>query len=195
MLKQALVGLRMLAVLTILTGVIYPLAVTILAQVIFPEQANGSLLVRNDQVVGSALIGQQTDDPGYFWARPSAVDYMQGSNLDHPGSSGATNYSWTSQALEQAVVQREAAFRQQNGLDDDVSVPTDVLFASGSGLDPHISPEAARLQADRVAAARGLDRQKVAALVETFVEAPQFGFLGQPRVNVLRLNLALEGLE
>ncbi|MBZ0299138.1 MAG: potassium-transporting ATPase subunit KdpC [Anaerolineae bacterium] len=188
-------GLRMLALLTLLTGVLYPLVVTIIAQAFFADQANGSLLLRDSQVIGSDLIGQQTDDPRYFWGRPSAVDTMQGSTPDHLGTSGATNYGWTSAALAELVAQRAAEFRQANGLSADTVVPADMLFASGSGLDPHISPESARLQIDRVADARGLPRQQVANLVERFVEAPQFGFLGQPRVNVLRVNLALDALQ
>jgi K+-transporting ATPase ATPase C chain len=194
--KQAIFnGLRMLVVMTILTGVIYPLFVTVVAQVFYADRANGSLLTRDNQVVGSELIGQQTDDPRYFWWRPSAVSYMQGATLDNPGSSGATNYGWTSTALTEAVSERTVAFRQQNSLSEGVSVPTDMLFASGSGLDPHISPEAARLQIDRVAATRDLDQETVAALVEQHIEMPQLGFLGKSRVNVLRLNLALDALE
>ena len=193
MFKQTLwTGLRMLAVLTVLTGVIYPLALTALAQLFFPDQANGSLLTRDGQVVGSALIGQQTGDPGYFWWRPSAVNSMLGSTLDSLASSGATNYGWTNRTLQAVVRQRAEALHQG---EDDRAIPTDLLFASGSGLDPHISPEAAFWQVDRVAAARELNRAEVAALVEQFVEEPQLGFLGQPRVNVLRLNLALDALE
>ncbi len=196
MMKQAiLISLRMLLLMTILTGVLYPLAITVLAQVIYPAQANGSLLTRDNQVVGSALIGQQSDDPRYFWGRPSAVNDMQDSSPDHLGSSGASNYGWANKTLADQVAQRESDFRQANGLGADTAVPSDMLYASASGLDPDISPDAARLQIDRVAAARGLDRQQVAALVEQFVEVPQFGFLGQPRVNVLRLNLALDELK
>jgi K+-transporting ATPase ATPase C chain len=120
---------------------------------------------------------------------------MQGATLNNLGSSGATNYGWTSATLANEVAQRHADFRQQNDLSDSVPVPDEMLFASGSGLDPHISPEAARLQIDRVASARGLDPETVAALVEQHIEMPQFGFLGQPRVNVLRLNLALDAIE
>jgi K+-transporting ATPase ATPase C chain len=145
--------------------------------------------------VGSALIGQPNSDALYFWGRPSAVNYMGGSSADSLGLSGGSNYGSTSAALKTLVAEREAAFRAAHNLPESVPVPADMLFASGSGLDPHISPEAARLQVDRVAEARGLDRQIVAALVEQQVEAPQLGFLGQPRVNVLLLNLALDGLQ
>ena len=193
--QYLLIALRMLAIMTLLTGVIYPLFVTLVAQVFYTDQANGSLLSRDGQVIGSALIGQQTDDPRYFWWRPSAVEYMQGATLNNLGSSGATNYGWTSATLANEVAQRHADFRQQNDLSDSVPVPDEMLFASGSGLDPHISPEAARLQIDRVAATRDLDQETVAALVERYTEMPQLGFLGQSRVNVLRLNLALDELD
>jgi K+-transporting ATPase ATPase C chain len=195
MMKQTVIGLRMLAVMTILTGVIYPLAVTGIAQIVFPYQANGSLITHDDIVVGSALIGQQTDDPRYFWWRPSAVNAMRGTTPEQLGSSGATNQGWTSAALADAVAQRSAAFRSDNLLNDDAEIPADIVFASGSGLDPHISPEAAYLQVERVAEVRGLDAQAVTELVDTYVESPQFGFLGEPRVNVLLLNLALDELQ
>jgi K+-transporting ATPase ATPase C chain len=182
------------ASLTLITGVIYPLAVTLIAQLAFPVQANGSLITKDNRIVGSTLIGQTADDPRYFWSRPSAVSYMEGASLDALVSSGATNYGSTSEALAQNVVAREQAFRAANNIPDNVTIPVEMLFASGSGLDPHISPEAARLQVDRVAEARGLDRSVVAHLVEQQLEQPQLGFLGQPRVNVLLLNLALDGL-
>lgn len=195
MLKPIPTAARMLLLLTILTGVLYPLAVTLVAQVVFPAQANGSLIVVDDVVVGSVLIGQSTDDAGYFWPRPSAVDYMQSSPADAPGSSGATNYGGTSAQLAADVTARAAAFRRENNLSDDVAVPGEMLFASGSGLDPHVSPEAAYLQVNRVAEARGLAPEAVATLVEQFVEMPELGFLGRPRVNVLLLNLALDALQ
>ncbi len=193
--KQIFIAGRMLLIFTLLTGVLYPLTMTLLAQLLFPQQANGRLLTINDQVVGSALIGQSTAEMDYFWSRPSAVGYMQGSTLTEPGSSGATNLSSTSANLAEDVAQREAAFRQAHNLPPDTAVPVEMLFASGSGLDPHISPAAARLQVGRVAQARHLPPEQVAALVEAHVEGPQLGFLGQPRVNVLLLNLALDGLQ
>ncbi|PJF24237.1 MAG: potassium-transporting ATPase subunit KdpC, partial [Phototrophicales bacterium] len=173
----------------------YPLLVTLLAQMLFPVQANGSLITVDNQVIGSSLIGQTTDDLRYFWSRPSAVSHMEGASLDALVSSGATNYGSTNEALAESVVLRAQTFRAANNVPDDVSVPVEMLFASGSGLDPHISPQAARLQIDRVAEARGLEREIVANLVEQYVEVPQLGFLGQPRVNVLLLNLALDGLQ
>lgn len=195
MFRLFLPAFRMLLVLVVVTGLLYPLAVTGVAQLIFPAQANGSLVQANGAVVGSTLIGQSTADPRSFWGRPSAVDYMLGSNPDALGSSGATNYGPTNAELATTVQQREADFRSANSVPANVAVPPDVLFASGSGLDPDISPEAARLQAGRVAAARGLDPAQVAALVEQHVAGPQLGVLGQPRVNVLELNLALDGVQ
>lgn len=195
MFKQFIPAARMLMILTVITGVLYPLSITAFAQMLFPAQANGSLMIVDGVTVGSSLIGQVTDDPRYFWPRPSAVDTMLGSSLDAPGSSGATNFGGTSAILAQAVAEREAAFRVAHNLPDDAAVPVEMLFASGSGLDPHISPESARWQVERVAAARDLDTETVTALVEAYVEAPTLGILGQPRVNVLLLNLALDALE
>lgn len=195
MFKTILSGLRLFIIMTIITGVIYPVFVTLAGQVIFPAQANGSLIEKDGVVIGSSLIGQQVDDPRYFASRPSAVNYMLGSSPESLGSSGATNLSVINQALVDVVSEREKAFRQFNGLADDVPVPLDMLFASGSGLDPHISPQSARLQIDRVATARNLDRQVVADLVEQFVESPTLGFLGEARVNVLLLNLALDDIQ
>lgn len=195
MLKQFISAARMLMILTLITGVVYPLSMTAIAQILFPAQANGSLLTLDGVTIGSSLIGQATDNPRYFWSRPSAVDTMIGSSLDAPASSGATNFGGTSADLAQSVAEREAAFRSAHNLPDEVAVPVEMLFASGSGLDPHISPESARWQAARVAAARGLAIETVVALVEAHIEMPTLGFLGQPRVNVLLLNLALDALE
>lgn len=193
--KELRPALMSLVILTLITGILYPLSVTLIAQVVFPVQANGSLITVNNQVVGSALIGQATTDVRYFWSRPSAVAYMEASSLDTPGSSGASNLGSTSTILADAVRGREEAFRAANNVPQTVAVPVEMLFASASGLDPHISPEAARLQTDRVAAARGLQREIVANLIEQYVEQPQLGILGQPRVNVLLLNLALDELQ
>ncbi len=188
MIKHLRTASLMLILLILLTGVIYPMVITLAAQIIFPRQANGSLEKQGETVIGSALIGQQNNDRRYFWGRPSAIEY-------NPLPSGGSNLSLTNETLQAAVTEREATFRTANHVPDTVPVPADMLFASGSGLDPHISPEAARLQIGRVAEARGLDREQVAALVERQVEGPQFGFLGQPRVNVLLLNRALDALE
>lgn len=186
--KQLKPVLPMLLILTLLTGVIYPLVVTGIAQLLFPYQANGSLLGDEAQPVGSALLGQANTDPGYFWPRPSATGY-------DTMPSGGSNLGPTSAVLAEQVAQRAAEFQAAHGLAAGAPLPVEMLFASGSGLDPHISPDAALLQVGRVAAARGLDDAQVAALVEENVEGTQLGFLGQPRVNVLLLNLALDDLE
>lgn len=188
MMKQLRTGLVMMLIMTLITGVVYPLVVTGIAQLAFPAQANGSLVGDAAQPTGSALIGQANTDLGYFWPRPSATDY---GTLPSSGS----NLAPTSAALAELVAQRAADFRTANNMAADAPVPVDMLFASGSGLDPHISPDAARLQIGRVAAARGLAEAKVAALVEAHVEGPQLGLLGEPRVNVLLLNSALDALE
>lgn len=195
MTKTMLTALRMFVALTLITGVIYPLGITLLAQALFPVQANGSLIVAANHVIGSALIGQANQEARYFWPRPSAVNYMDGATTDALGSSGATNLGPTSAMLADQVQARAAAFRTAHQLAPDAAIPADMLLASGSGLDPHISPAAARIQIERVAAARGVDAADVAALVEQHVEGPQLGLLGAPRVDVLKLNLALDGIQ
>jgi potassium-transporting ATPase KdpC subunit len=174
-------------VFTVLTGVLYPLVITGIAQVVFHDQANGSLIERDGKVVGSELLAQQFTGDKYFWPRPSAGGYAT-------VPSGASNLGPTSQALQSNVTVNAAAFRTGNKLAADAPVPADMVFTSASGLDPHISPEAARLQVGRVAAARGMGVDSVKALVERFVESPQWGIFGEERVNVLRLNLALDDL-
>jgi potassium-transporting ATPase KdpC subunit len=189
--KQLIPSLRMLVVLTVLTGVIYPVVITLAASAVFPYQAGGSLQTQNGQVIGSALIGQNFTSDTYFWSRPSAISYS-------PLPSSGSNLGPTSAVLKQQMDDRAAAIRAANKLPDDAGIPTDLLFASGSGLDPQISPDAARLQINRVATARGFtdeQRDELISLVESFVESPQLGMLGQPRVNVLMLNIALDDLE
>lgn len=188
MFKQLRPALLMLAILTFLTGVVYPLIITGIAQLGFPAQAHGTLLGDPEQPIGSMLLGQANADPRYFWPRPSATEY---GTLP----SGASNMAPTSAALAELVTERAADFRAVHGLSAEDPVPVEMLFASGSGLDPHISPDAARLQVGRVAEARGLDEGRLRALVDAHVEEPQLGFLGDPRVNVLVLNLALDELE
>jgi K+-transporting ATPase ATPase C chain len=195
MTKQLRTALLTFVILTVITGVVYPLVVTLVAQVAFPYQANGSLIERDGQIIGSALIGQGTSDRAYFWSRPSAVNYMLGTAPDALGASGGSNAGWTNRALAEAAAERAAAIRAAHDLAGDAPIPADLLFASGSGLDPHISPEAARLQMARVAETRGLRLESVSQLVDQFTEAPQVGVFGQPRVNVLLLNLALDELQ
>ena len=175
-------------VFTVVTGVIYPLVITGISQVAFHDQANGSLLVRDGKVVGSELLAQQFTGDKYFWPRPSAASYGT-------VPSGASNLGPTSQTLQNNVATNAAAFRTANKLAADAPVPADMVFTSASGLDPHISPEAARLQVGRVAAARGMGADQVKTLVEKFVEPPQWGIFGEARVNVLRLNLALDDMD
>ena len=180
----------LLALLTLLTGLLYPLAVTGLAQVVFPAQANGSLIERNGRVVGSALIGQSFDDPRYFWGRPSATSPLP----YNAAASSGSNLGPSNPVLTDAVRARIAALRAADP-GNTAPAPVDLVTASGSGLDPHISVAAAVYQAPRVARARGLDAAVVAQLVERYTEGPQLGLLGEPRVNVLKLNLALDGVE
>jgi K+-transporting ATPase ATPase C chain len=178
-------SLRLTAVFTVLMGIAYPLIVTGVAQLAFRDKANGSLVRRDGKVVGSELLAQKFQSPRYFWPRPSADDYGT-------VPSGASNLGPTSAALRSNVTANAVAIRAANKLPADARIPSDLLFASGSGLDPHISPDAARLHVARDAAARGVSEDSIKALVEKLIEPPQFGFLGEPRVNVLLLNLALD---
>ncbi len=173
--------------LTLLTGVAYPLLVTVAAQSLFPEQARGSLILQGGKAVGSALIGQNFSDARNFWGRPSATTPMP----YNAGNSGGSNLGPLNPALTEAVGRRIAALRAADP-GNSAPVPVDLVTASASGLDPHISPAAARYQVARVARARGLAADKVQALVDQYTEKPLFGLLGEPRVNVLKLNLALQ---
>ncbi len=177
-------------VLTVVTGVGYPLAVTGIAQIVFPHQANGSLIIRNSRTLGSELIGQSFDDPKYFWGRLSATS---GFPYNAAASSGS-NYGPLNPALFAAVQARIAALRTADP-GNTLPIPVDLVTASGSGLDPDISVAAALYQAPRVARARGLTEGAVIALVNRFTETRQWEILGEPRVNVLQLNLALDGLQ
>jgi K+-transporting ATPase ATPase C chain len=188
--KLVIQSIRTTLLWTVITGMLYPLVMTVCFQWVFPYQANGSLVTRDGKVVGSELLSQQFQTDKYFWPRPSACSYGTG-----PGgfqTSSGSNYGPTSAALQKNVDSNLASLRTAHKLAADAPVPADLVFASASGLDPDISPEGARFQIARVAAARGLSVDQVTALVEKFVEPPQWGFLGEPRVNVLLLNLALD---
>lgn len=182
--KYLFSALRVFIVLTILTGIVYPVAMTLFSESLLTKKAEGSLIVINGKIVGSSLLAQKTTDPKYFWPRPSAGDYAT-------VASGASNQGILSKSLADAVASRREA------LGNETNIPADLLYASGSGLDPHISPEAARFQIARVAVARHFDAtqvEKLTMLVGAKIEGPQFGILGDPRVNVLELNLALDQL-
>ncbi|MBA2077327.1 potassium-transporting ATPase subunit KdpC [Rhodanobacter sp. PCA2] len=180
-------ALSLLILLTVVTGVAYPLAVTGLAQALFPRQANGSLVERAGKPVGSSLIGQDFSDAKYFWARPSATAPMP----DNGTASGGSNLGPSNPALTDAARQRIAALHAADP-GNTQPVPVDLVSASGSGLDPEISPAAADYQLDRVARSRGLSPQRVRELIAANTTGRQFGLLGEPRVNVLLLNLALD---
>jgi K+-transporting ATPase ATPase C chain len=177
-----------LLLLSLITGVIYPTVVTGLATALFPWQAGGSRLEANGQLVGSALLGQGFTDPKFFWSRPSATGPVPYNGAVSSGS----NLGPSNPALQQAITDRAAALRAAD-TSRTGPVPVDLVTASGSGLDPHITPAAAEFQVSRVARVRGISEDSVRTLVARFTEARQFGVLGEPRVNVLRLNLALEG--
>jgi len=188
MLKQLKIAAILFGLITILTGVLYPALITGLAQVIFPYQANGSLITQNGKVVGSELIGQEFSDPKYFWGRLSATDHP----YDAAASSGS-NLGPTNPALIKEVSDRIAALKAADPGNDQL-IPVDLVTSSGSGLDPNISIAAAQYQAARVARVRGLPLAQVQALISQYTTGRTLGFLGEPRVNVLQLNLALDRL-
>jgi len=185
--EQIRPALTLLALLTIITGVIYPLTVTGFAQVLFPHQANGSLIVIDGKTYGSELIGQQFDDPKYFWGRPSAAAY-------NAAASSGSNLGPMNPSLEEAVQARINALQTADP-NNTLPIPVDLVTASASGLDPHISVAAALYQVSRVASARRLSEAEVTSLVEKYTEGRQFGIFGEQRVNVLLLNLALDGIQ
>lgn len=176
-----------LVALSVVTGFAYPALVTVIAQVVFSHQANGSLIVKDGKAIGSTLIGQPFDDPKYFWGRPSATAPFP----YNAGASSGSNLGPTNPALIKAVQERVDALRAADP-GNTAPVPVDLVTASGSGLDPHLSPAAAFYQVRRVARARGLSEEAVRGLVERHIEGRQFGILGEPRVNVLALNHALD---
>jgi potassium-transporting ATPase KdpC subunit len=175
--KTALASLRLLVVLTALTGFVYPLVVTGIARIAFHDASAGSIATQGDTAVGSKLLAQKTENPKYFWPRPSAADFAT-------VASGASNKGPTSADLAKAIDERRDKFGKD--------APDELLTASGSGLDPHLSPAAAKYQAPRIAAERKISVETVNALIDQLTEGPQLGFLGEPRVNVLALNLALD---
>jgi K+-transporting ATPase ATPase C chain len=185
---QTIIALKFLLVITVLTGIIYPIVMTGLAQLSFPSKANGSMIKKDGKIIGSELIGQKFDSSIYFWSRPSAIGY-------NPIPSGASNYGPTSDKLKKQVVERRILFATMNTITDTTAIPKEMLFASGSGLDPHISQKAALLQVDRVAKARDfsiIQKQNLVQIVKNLTETPQFKVLGEERVNVLILNLELD---
>lgn len=190
MLKTMGRALMLLLVMTLLTGIAYPLVVTGLSKVIFPKQAEGSLIYKDGQPIGSILIGQNFSNARYFAGRPSAAGK---DGYDAANSSGS-NLGPTNQAFLDSAAERAEKVRTDNELAANAPVPGDLITASASGLDPDITPEAAQIQVARVAKARNFSEQQVQALVDQFTEGRQFGFLGEPRVNVLKLNIALDSL-
>lgn len=187
---QMIIALKFLVIMTILTGIIYPFLMTGVAQLSFPAKANGSFILRNGRIIGSELIGQNFDSTIYFWSRPSAIGY-------NPIPSGATNYGPTSDTLKKQVAARRISFAAKNEMTDINAIPNEMIFASGSGLDPHISPEAALLQLSRVATARKFNetkKEQVQKLINDLIEEPQFSLFGERRINVLLLNLNLDKL-
>lgn len=180
-------ALRAAIVLIFLCGGLYPLVITLVGGALFPHQATGSLIKIDGTVVGSELVGQPFNAPEYFHGRPSAADY-------DPFSVGGSNLAASNPDLRTRVEQDAQAISAREGVSRE-SIPVDLLAASGSGIDPHISPESARLQAERIATERGISTSEVTDLIERYTEGPSLGVLGQPRVNVLRINLALDGKE
>ncbi len=190
MIKHLKPALILFLALSVLTGVVYPLVVTVLAQAIFPEKAEGSLLTNGKgKVIGSELIGQSFSEPRYFWGRPSATS----PNAYNAAASGGSNLGVNNPALVDAVKARIEALKAVDP-ENKTPVPVDLITASGSGLDPHISIAAANYQINRVAKARHVSPEKLRALIEQNTQSREFGFLGEPTVNVLKLNLELDGV-
>ena len=188
MFKELKPAFLMMVVMTVLTGLLYPAVVTGIAQVAFKDQANGSLVMVNGEVVGSRLIGQNFSKAEYFHPRPSAA----GDKGYDPTATGGSNLGPTSEKLLNAIKARVADYRRENALDPSTPIPADAVTASASGIDPHISPRNAEIQAARVAKARGATTEQVQMVVNEHTEGRTWGVLGEPRVNVLELNLALD---
>jgi K+-transporting ATPase ATPase C chain len=184
---QSIIAMKFLLVMTVLTGLVYPVFITVIAQITFPSKSNGSLILKDGKVIGSELIGQKFDSSIYFWSRPSVIGY-------NPIPSGATNYGPVSDTLRKLVSFRRDYFAGMNSIKDVISVPEEMIFASASGLDPHISPEAAFMQVERISKARQLDnlqKEKLIKKIKYMTEAPQFLILGEERLNVLTMNIEL----
>jgi len=189
--KSFIISIKILVFFTVITGIIYPLMITGLVQVIFPRQANGSIIYKHGKAIGSELIGQQFDTNIYFSSRPSAIYY-------NPLPSGGSNYGLTNIKLKNLVAERKLQFLFYNQLDTLTDIPSEMLFASASGLDPHISPNASLIQVERIAKARGFNnekKQKLILAIKSFTEHPQFLCLGDERVNVLLLNLEIDKIK
>lgn len=189
--KTIVISLKILLFFTLLTGIIYPLLITGIAQVVFPSKANGSLIINDNKIIGSELIGQLNDSAIYFTSRPSAINY-------NPLPSGGSNYGLTNSKLVHQVNERRQQFIEFNQLDSLAEIPAEMLFASASGLDPHISKQAALLQVNRIANARNFSiaqKNQLMNCVNRLTEKPQFMVLGEERVNVLLLNLEIDKLE
>jgi len=187
---QLLISIKIFALFTVLCGIVYPLFITGIAQVAFPEKANGSLIIQDNKVIGSELIGQKFDQDNYFWSRPSATNYST-------MPSGGSNLGPSSEKLKQQVAERTAQWNAANPTEAPEKIPSEMLLASASGLDPHISPKAALLQVDRIVKVRNLNdtqKQQLLKSITELSEAPQFAFLGENRINVLALNLELDKL-
>jgi K+-transporting ATPase ATPase C chain len=188
--KQIIITLKYFLIITIFTGVVYPLFISAISVIAFPDKASGSLIEKDGKVIGSKLIGQKFESDKYFWSRPSAVDY-------NPMPSGGSNSGPTSAALQKFYQDKQKNFSEKNSVKDISAVPNEMFFASASGVDPHISPISAIFQVDRIAKARNFDKvkkEKVVALIDSLTENPQFGFLGNAVVNVLLLNLELDNI-
>jgi len=189
--KQLLITIKYFVAITIVTGLIYPLFITLISIIVFPGKASGSMIEKDGKVIGSELIGQKFESDKYFWSRPSAIDY-------NPMPSGGSNLGPTSAALKKSYDDRMKNFVEKNMIKDASTIPNEMFFASASGVDPHISPLSAMLQVERVAKARNFDQSKkgnLIQLINSLTEKPQFGFLGNSVVNILLLNLELDKMK
>jgi len=184
-------AIKVLFIMTILTGIIYPVIITVISQLFFQREANGSLIMKKGIVVGSELIGQKFERPSFFWSRPSAIDY-------NPLPSGASNLGPTSEKLRTLIEKRKTDFLSANFLENSTKVPLEMLTASASGLDPHISPQAVMLQVNRICKVRNFssaEKQKLFDIIQKLTERPQLNIFGEERINILLLNLELEKMQ